>query len=94
MQGATFGEVVSVMGPSGSDWIVTLHFHDGKVETRRVTPGRVTDEQAFRYALAASGRPFAAVTDAEIRRAGDAPRAVIEKADEDIARMVARARRE
>lgn len=94
MQGASFGEVLSVMGPSGADWIVTLHFHDGKVETRRVTPGRVTDEQAFRYALAASGRPFAAVKDAEIRRAGDAPRAVIEKADDDIARMVARARRE
>ena len=82
------------MGPCGADWIVAIHFKDGTVETRRVTPGRVTDEQAFRYALAASGRPLSMVRDATIRRAQDGPRSVVEQADEDIARIVAQARRE
>jgi hypothetical protein len=94
MQSASFGEIVASMGPCGADWIVAIHFKDGTVETRRVTPGRVTDEQAFRYALAASGRPLSMVRDATIRRAQDGPRSVVEQADEDIARIVAQARRE
>jgi hypothetical protein len=83
-------EVVGLFTPDADDWVVALHFRDGTVETRRVSPGRLTERQALGYAIAASGRLVAEVSDARLTRVGNASSEVQQRSSEDFERLVAR----
>lgn len=62
---------VSVFGPDESDWLVTLVLKTGASQTRRITPGKVGEEQALQFALAVAGVSPREVDAWSIRRVGD-----------------------
>jgi hypothetical protein len=87
---ADASQVLSTFQPDGDDWIVSLRFKDGTVETRRLTPGRITERQALSFAINASGRLVEEVEDATLMRAGAQTRAVQEASTADFERLVQR----
>jgi hypothetical protein len=66
-----FGQIANAFVPSDSDWMVSITYLDGRVRTRRITPGTVTEEQAVGYALAAEQARMADVDSWSIRRVSD-----------------------
>lgn len=64
--------------PGADDWLVTLRLYDGAVVTRRVNPGRVSEEFAVRAAMRAQRLKPTEVADVWIRRAGEEKRIVVE----------------
>lgn len=57
--------------PDESDWLVTLILRCGTVRTRRVSPGRVSEEQAVKSAVAAERLAPRDIDGWSIRRVGD-----------------------
>jgi hypothetical protein len=70
--------ISKVIAPGADDWLVTLRLRSGAIVTRRVTPGRVSEEFAVRAAMRAQSARPADVLDVEIRRAGEEKRIVVE----------------
>lgn len=64
-------EIVPLFSPSSSDWVVALALKDGSTITRRVSPGRVDEDIAIRYAMAASEVSLAMLDFYTVRRAED-----------------------
>lgn len=65
------GTVANVFDPSDSDWVVSVRYRDGVVRNRRVTPGRISEQQAIDFALVAERRKIEEVEWMAVRRAGD-----------------------
>ena len=85
MRAAEAAEVIGILGPSDSDWIVTLTTKDGATVTRRVTPGRISEEQAVRFAMNASEILLVNLECFSIRRASD--RSLVENGDQFLAEL-------
>ena len=64
-------EVIPLFQPSDSDWVVTLVVKTGDVISRRVAPGRVSEEAAVRAAMCASMIDMCNLETYSIRRAED-----------------------
>lgn len=85
MQFAAKEEVVSLFGPSDQDWIVTLVTKDGRVVNRRVSPGKIEEEAAVRFAMCASEIMLADLDSFSVRRACD--RSLVTNGDEFLAEL-------
>ena len=83
--------VSKVIAPGADDWIVTLRLRSGEVVTRRVNPGRISEETAVRFAMRAQQVKPADVADVWIRRASEEKRIVVES--DDFQELLKRARR-
>lgn len=68
----------NVIQPGADDWLVTLRLYDGSMVTRRVNPGRVSEDFAVRAAIRAQRLKPADVADVWVRRAGEERRVVVE----------------
>jgi hypothetical protein len=64
-------QVAEVFAPSDSDWVITIAYRDGVVRSRRINPGRITEEQAVNFALAADRRTVHEIASVQARRASD-----------------------
>jgi len=64
-------QVTEVFQPSDSDWVVTIAFRDGVVRSRRISPGRIKEEEAVSFALSAERRRIEEVESIHARRASD-----------------------
>ena len=71
-------DLSEVIAPGADDWLVTLRLRSGSVVTRRVNPGRISEEFAVRAAVRAQRVKPEDVLDVEIRRAGEEKRIVVE----------------
>jgi hypothetical protein len=79
--------------PDGDDWIVTIAQIDGRVWTRRVSPGNISEREALRIALVSNGTRPENVADATIRRVGSVQSVVAGvDADDPFVRLVERMR--
>lgn len=85
MRASEATEVIGILGPSDSDWIVTLVTKDGRVVTRRMTPGRISEEQAVRFAMNASEILLSNLDYFTVRRASD--RSLVENGDQFLAEL-------
>jgi len=65
------GSAAEAFSPSETDWVVTIVHKNGAVRNRRVSPGRITEEQAIGFALAAEGVGVSQIDFARARRASD-----------------------
>jgi hypothetical protein len=65
------GSASEVFEPSDSDWVICIWYADGTVMNRRISPGRITEEQAISYAIASDGKGVKDATRIETRRASD-----------------------
>lgn len=83
--------VSKVIAPGADDWLVTLLLRSGEVVTRRVNPGRISEETAVRFAMRAQRVKPEDVADVWIRRAGEEKRIVVE--NDDFQELLKRARR-
>ena len=83
--------VSKVIAPGADDWIVTLRLRSGEVITRRVNPGRISEETAVLFAMRAQRVKPEDVADLEVRRAGEEKRIVVES--DDFQELLKRARR-
>ena len=85
MSFASAAEVMGLFGPSESDWVVTLIRKDGGVVTRRIAPGRISEEMAVRAAMNASEVMLSNLEAFTIRRASD--RSLEENGDQFLAEL-------
>lgn len=76
---------MGLFGPSESDWIVTLIRKDGGIVTRRIAPGRISEEMAVRAAMNASEILLSDLDAFTIRRASD--RSIEENGDQFLAEL-------
>jgi hypothetical protein len=83
-------ETIALFSPGASDWIITLQTMDGRRITRRVSPGKLDEETAVRYALAASSVHISHLDYYMARRADD--RSLVTNGDEFIAALRAKRR--
>lgn len=70
--------LANVIQPGADDWLVTLRLFAGGIVTRRVNPGRVSEDFAVRAAMRAEKLKPADVAEVIIRRAGEERRIVVE----------------
>lgn len=78
--------VAEAFEPSDSDWVISILYADGTLRNRRISPGRITEEQAIRFALASDRRPISDAVRIEARRASDR-RIVTDSADGFLERL-------
>jgi len=83
------GQVANAFQPSDTDWLVSFVYKDGRIRTRRISPGIVSEEQAVQYALAAEVARVSDIDSWSIRRVGDR---MIAAPDDAFAQLIARRR--
>ena len=74
-------QIAGLFSPDGDDVVVTLSLKDGRVISRRISPGHVTESQALRIALSASHLTGNEVASWDMRRASET-KVVVDGIDE------------